>query len=114
MWWCRSGTRTYGISFHHGLSLCSRADCILNKTLSTSWTNRNEHKIISFTLNLLVLAKIKTKKDKEIERAELKKKTQRKGQLGMDGVKLVEDHLTVIQVILMGPVARRTSQYGII
>ena len=32
----------------------------------------------------------------------------------MDWVKLVGDHLTVLQIILMGPVAQRTSQYGII
>ena len=75
---------------------------------------RDEHKIVSFTLDLLVLTRMKTKKDREIERAVIKKKDQRRGQLGIDGVKLVEDHLTVLQVILMGPVARRTSQYGII
>ena len=40
--------------------------------------NRNEHTIISFTLDLLVLAKMKTKKDKEIERAVLKKRIKEK------------------------------------
>ena len=77
-------------------------------------TVRDEHKIVSFTLDLLVLTRMKTKKDKELEREIIKKKKQTRGQLAIDGVKLVKDHLTVIQVLLMGPVARRTNQYGIV
>ena len=75
---------------------------------------RDKHKVVSFTLDLLVLTRMKTKKDREKMRAVIKKKDQRRCQLGIYGVKLVEDHLTVIQVLLMGPVARRTSQYGIV
>ena len=77
--------------------------------------NRSKvERIKSFTLDLLVLARKKTVSDRKKESAVKKKKKARSGQLGIDGVKLVDDNMTVLQVILVGPVARQTSKHGTI
>ena len=52
--------------------------------------------------------------DQRKESAIKKKKKARSGQLRIDGVKLVDDNMTVLQVILVGPVARQTSKHGTI
>ena len=52
--------------------------------------------------------------DQRKESAVKKKKKARSGQLGIDGVKLVDDNMTVLQVILVGPVARQTTKHGTI
>eukprot|EP00588_Corethron_pennatum_P024101 CAMPEP_0194333134 /NCGR_PEP_ID=MMETSP0171-20130528/61666_1 /TAXON_ID=218684 /ORGANISM="Corethron pennatum, Strain L29A3" /LENGTH=97 /DNA_ID=CAMNT_0039095263 /DNA_START=55 /DNA_END=345 /DNA_ORIENTATION=- len=62
----------------------------------------------------MVLARKKTAGDKKKENAVKKKKRERSGQLGMDGVKVIDDNMTVLQVILSGPVARQTSKHNTI
>ena len=52
--------------------------------------------------------------DKKKESAVKKKKKERSGQLGIDGVKVIDNNMTVLQVILVGPVARQTSKHGTI
>lgn len=39
---------------------------------------------------------------------------EKSGQLKLDGVMYVEDHMTVINVVLLGPVARRKNKHGIV
>ena len=39
---------------------------------------------------------------------------EKSGQLGLDGVMYIENHMTVMNVVFLGPVVRRKNKHGIV
>ena len=78
-------------------------------------TNRaGVDQIDKFILDILVLAREKNKTEKKREKTSQQRTKEKTGQLGLDGVIYVEDYMTVINVVLLGPVARRKNNHGIV